>query len=69
MTDIAKNSINHLLPVMGKKLLGDIAASDTSKYQKARLAEGASTRTVNIEVACCAGLWGSMERGRASRRM
>lgn len=50
MTDIAKNSINHLLPVLGKKLLVDIEACDVSKYQKARLAEAASNRTVNIEV-------------------
>jgi integrase len=50
MADIAKNSTNHLLPVLGKKLLVDIEASDISKYQKARLADGASNRTVNIEV-------------------
>src|SRR5262245_40283868 len=50
MADIAKNSTNHLLPVLGKKLLVDIEASDISKYQKARLANGASNRTVNIEV-------------------
>src|SRR5215469_11022057 len=50
MTDIAKNSINHFLPALGKKLLVDIEPCDVSKYQKARLAEGASNRTVNIEV-------------------
>jgi integrase len=50
MAEIAKNSNNHLLPVLGKKLLVDIEASDISKYQKARLADGVSNRTVNIEV-------------------
>lgn len=49
MADIARNSMNHLLPILGKKLLVDIEASDISKYQKTRLAEGASNRTVNIE--------------------
>ena len=50
MADIAKISVNHLLPALGKQLLVDIEAKDISKYQKARLAEGASNRTVNIEV-------------------
>ena len=48
--DIARTSMDHLLPVLGKKLLVDIEARDISKYQKARLAEAASGRTVNIEV-------------------
>ena len=50
MSEIAKNSVNHLLPVLGKKLLVDIEARDVASYQKARSAEGASGRTVNIEV-------------------
>ncbi len=50
MADIARISVNHLSPVLGKQLLVDIEAKDISKYQKARLAEGASNRTVNIEV-------------------
>ncbi len=48
--DIARTSMDHLLPVLGKKLLVDIEARDISNYQKARLAEAASGRTVNIEV-------------------
>src|SRR5215472_5942749 len=48
---IATNSVNHLLPIFGKKLLVDIEARDISTYQKARTATGAATRTVNIEVA------------------
>lgn len=50
MRDIAKCSLAHLLPVLGKRLLVDIEARDVAKYQAARLAEGASNRTVNIEV-------------------
>ena len=50
MADIARTSMTHLLPVLGKQLLVDIEARDISKYQKARLAERASNRTVNIEV-------------------
>src|SRR5215472_4111484 len=50
MADIARTSLTHLLPVLGKQLLVDIEARDISKYQKSRLAECASNRTVNIEV-------------------
>lgn len=51
MADIATNSMAHLLPALGKKLLVDIEARDIARYQKTRLAENASPRTVNIEVA------------------
>jgi integrase len=50
--DIAENSLKHLLPVFGKKLLVDIEASEVAKYQVLRKAEGASGRTSNIEVGC-----------------
>ena len=50
MRDIAKCSLAHLLPIMGKRLLVDVEAADITKYQTARLAEGASNRTANIEV-------------------
>src|SRR5579864_137295 len=50
MREIAQNSMNHLSPVLSKKLLVDIEARDISRYQAARLAESASNRTVNIEV-------------------
>jgi integrase len=50
MRDIAKCSLAHLLPGMGKRLLVDIEARDIAKYQAARLAEGASNRTINIEI-------------------
>lgn len=51
MAEIAANSMTHLLPLLGKKLLVDIEAADVARYQKARLAENASPRSVNIEVA------------------
>lgn len=47
---IVKYALDHLLPEIGKKLLVDIDARDIAKYQRARQAEGASNRTVNIEV-------------------
>jgi len=50
MRDIAKCSLAHLLPIMGKRLLMDVEARDIAQYQAARLAEGASNRTVNIEI-------------------
>lgn len=50
MASIVRYSIGHLLPILGKKLLVDIEARDIAKYQAMRLAEGASNRTVNIEV-------------------
>jgi integrase len=50
MCEIANNSFNHLLPILGKKLLVDIESRDVARYQKARLDEGASGRSVNIEV-------------------
>jgi len=50
MFTIAKTALQHLLPELGKQLLVDIEAEDISQYQKTRLSEGASNRTVNIEV-------------------
>ena len=47
---IEKFNLSHLNPTFGKKLVLDIEASDISRYQKRRLEEGASARTVNIEV-------------------
>ena len=41
---IAKNSMAHLLPVLGKRLLIDLEARDIDRYQKLRLDEKASGR-------------------------
>lgn len=49
---ITENSLKHLAPVFGKKLVVDIEAKNVLLYQRARLAEGASNRTINIEVGC-----------------
>jgi integrase len=48
---ITKNSLAHLLPELGKRLLLEIESSHIARYQRARLAEGAANRTVNIEVS------------------
>jgi integrase len=47
---LVSNSLTHLLPVFGGKLLITIRALDVTRYQKMRLEAGASNRTVNIEV-------------------
>lgn len=49
--EMANCALGHLLPVLGKTLLVDIEAHHIAKYQRVRLAEGASNRTVNIEVS------------------
>ncbi|MGC9222878.1 MAG: tyrosine-type recombinase/integrase [Terracidiphilus sp.] len=43
-------SLPHLEPHFGKLLLNEIRGEHISRYQRARLKEGASNRTVNIEV-------------------
>lgn len=44
------NSLKHLEPHFGKMLLNEIRGERVSHYQRARLKDGASNRTVNIEV-------------------
>ncbi len=67
MASIVRYSIGHLLPVLGKKLLVDIEARDIARYQVERIAEGASNRTVNIEVGMLRqimrkyGAWGRIQ--------
>jgi integrase len=43
-------NLGHLAPHFGRKLLVDISGDDISRYQAARKEEGASPRTVNMEV-------------------
>jgi integrase len=43
-------NLGHLVPHFGRKLLVDISGDDISRYQAARKEEGASPRTVNMEV-------------------
>ncbi len=51
MLEIQKNSVTHLLPAFGKKLLLGIEGKHIAAYQEQRTLEGASGRTVNIEIA------------------
>src|SRR5215469_6885985 len=50
MLEMQKNSVSHLLPDSGKKLLMEIEAKHIAAYQEKRTEEGAAGRTVNIEV-------------------
>ena len=44
---IEKTNLGHILPVIGQKLLTDIAAEDVSRYQQHRIKEKAAPKTVN----------------------
>lgn len=69
MLQISSAAIGHLTPVFGKMLTSDIDARDVSKYQKARIATGASNRSVNMEIGALrailkrAGLWARIQPG------
>jgi integrase len=43
-------NLDHLKPEFGRKLLVDIEAKDVARYQKKRLAAGASPKTINNEI-------------------
>jgi integrase len=49
--EIVEGALGHMLPVIGKMLVVDIEPHHVAKYQRVRLAESASNRTVNIEVS------------------
>lgn len=53
---------DHVLPVLGNKILTDISCSDIAAYQERRLREGAAPRTVNMEIG---SLRGVLRRNRA----
>jgi integrase len=44
------DNLKHIRPHFEKRLVTDIQAKDVSRYQQARLAEGASPKTINLEV-------------------
>jgi integrase len=48
---IHRNSLTHLEPHFGTLLLSDVRPEDVSRYQRARLKQNASPRSVNIEVS------------------
>lgn len=47
---IEQANLKHLKPVLGRILLGDISPEDIARYQQARLGEGASSKTINLEL-------------------
>jgi integrase len=47
---IERDNLKHLRPHLEKRLVPDIQAKDVSRYQQARLAQGASPKTINLEV-------------------
>jgi len=47
---IERDNLKHLRPHFEKRLVTDIQAKDVSRYQQARLAEGAAPKTINLEV-------------------
>lgn len=49
--EIEEYTLGHLNPVFGGLLVTDITADDIADYQKTRQADGASAKTINLEVA------------------
>jgi integrase len=47
---IEQANFAHVLPELGRKLICDIEAADVARYQQRRLDEGASPKTVNLEI-------------------
>jgi integrase len=47
---IEKTNLRHLLPIIGQKLLTDLKPEDIGRYQQHRIKEGASPKTVNLEI-------------------
>jgi hypothetical protein len=47
---IERDNLRHVRPHFERLLLSDTEAADISRYQKIRLAEGASPKTINLEV-------------------
>ena len=66
MLEMQKNCASHLLPVFGKRLLSDIEGKHVAEYQEQRTGQGASGRTVNIEVATLRAI---LKRGKQWERL
>jgi integrase len=64
---IERDNLKHLIPHFGKLLLSDIQAHDIRAYQHARISNGASPKTVNLEVGTLRailrrnGLWARVQ--------
>ena len=48
--EIAEGALAHVLPELGRQLICDLEPKHIAQYQQKRLDEGASPRTVNLEV-------------------
>jgi integrase len=65
---IERTNLRHLLSELGRKLVCDIDVHDISRYQQRRLAEGASPKTVNLEIGTLRailrlhGIWARLQR-------
>ncbi len=64
---IEKTNLRHILPVLGQRLLTDLDAADISRYQQARIKDGAAPKTINLEVGTVRAilrrhrLWGNIQ--------
>lgn len=67
MLEIQKNSVAHLLPAFGNKLLQTIEAKHVAVYQEQRAQDGASGRTVNMEVGTLQQFSGATSSGSVCR--
>ena len=47
---IERANLKHILPDLGRKLVTDLEARDHTRYQKKRLDEEASPKTINLEI-------------------
>ncbi len=47
---IEQQNLKHLNPVFGRMLITDITAQTVSRYQQSRIKDGASPKTVNLEI-------------------
>src|SRR5664279_4638760 len=65
---IERDNLKHLRPHFERRLVTDIQARDVSRYQTSRLAEGASPKTVNLEVGTLRAIlrrnrvWGEIQQ-------
>jgi integrase len=65
---IERYNLKHLRPHFEKRLVTDIQAKDVSRYQQSRLANGASPKTVNLEVGTLRAIlrrhrvWGEIQQ-------
>jgi integrase len=65
---IERTNFGHLLPELGRRLVVDIDARDIARYQQKRLPEGASPKTVNLEIGTLRailrrhGIWARLQQ-------